>query len=91
MFWPFLNPEAWAEYLRTQGVDPDSIPTEASLLKCEICTEEIIADIIHIQLDPPPGLPYGRKFHTDCFVNHLCANIDNPDDEISKYALRKQL
>lgn len=92
MFWPWTNPEAWAEYLRSQGVNPETgIPFEPPPLVCELCKADIGIETIHIQVDPPPGLPYGRKFHIDCLVNHMCANIDNPKDEISNFALRKNL
>lgn len=89
--WPyFLDPIQWVAYLRSQGIDPgtyDLVAQETFI--CEICRGDLPP--MHVQLDPPPGLPFGRKFHVDCLVNHLCSNLDNPDDDILNYAMRKPL
>lgn len=90
--WPFLDPVAWVAYLRSQGIDPDtydpSTIAQESFI-CEICKVDLPP--MHVSLEPPPGLPFGRKFHVDCLVKHLCDNLDNLDDEISNYAMRKPL
>lgn len=90
MFGFALTPE-WEEYLQSQGYDPAAFITGVSYEEsviCEICKVDLGNDL-HVVIEPPMGIIIRRKFHSSCFISHLIAHLDDPDDEISNYINRK--
>lgn len=93
--WPFVSPEQWAEWCVSQGYDPTqftygSLETVLEPVNCAICNGEMSPDKLYLLVDPPPGIPFGRKFHADCLISHFYLNASNMSDEIINYALRKK-
>ena len=93
--WPFVSPEQWAAYIASQGYDLAQVQTwvdqasQPEPVNCELCGGDFPPDKLYLQLDPLPGIIYGRKFHADCLISHFYLHESDMSDEIINYALRK--
>lgn len=75
-----MNTPEWDEYLRAHGYNPTAFTDEPAF--CEICNVAV-GDDLYVILEPPFGLSVRRKFHCQCLISHLLAQLDNADDNIS--------
>lgn len=87
--WPFATPAEWEAFLQSQGVDPATGVAIVQPQICEICKEDL--PDTHVVLDPPAGTIFGRKFHVECLIVHLCEHIDDLTDDISNHALKERI
>jgi len=92
MISPFVSVSALREYIIANGCDPGGTLLEGSVWEesdlCELC-QQAIGNEPYVVLEPPPGIIVRRKFHGPCLIQHLKANMENPQDEISAYINRK--
>ena len=93
--WPFVSAEQWAAWIASQGYDPTQFTfgdpgTAVEPITCSICSGEFSPDKLYLLVDPPPGVPYGRKYHADCIIQHMNEHGDDLTDEVLNYALRKR-
>lgn len=82
---PFFGwtPEMAAAYAASVGeAQPEPVD-------CELCGEKVEQN--YVELEPLPPSYVKRKFHLECLNKHLAENVDNQQDEITAYLLRKPL
>ena len=93
--WPFVSAEQWAAWCVSQGYDPTqftygSPDTVVEPVNCAICDGEMSPDKLYLSVDPPPGAPYGKKYHADCIIRHMEEHTDDMSDDVLNYVLRKR-
>jgi len=88
--------ESWHQWCLDNNLDPNDIAAtmqkiqEGPKLVCIKCDQPLNIDEVHIYIDPTAPIIFGKYFHGPCFIQHVEENVDNPNDLIMIYILRKR-